>query len=207
MLGLGGGAGYFALSLHKHFFNNNCEIFVVDTTQYDTWEKHADKVTFVKASAENLSKLFSEETFDLVFANRVFHHFVTSSWRKSFSGMADIMKQVAFILKKDGLFCICDHFFNGVLHHTSTSKIIYALTSIRFKPVAALFRKLEAHTAGIGVCFLSKKMWLHLFSQTDFIIETLKESPSRKLKWYENLFLLVKSYSGDNVIILKKGKK
>jgi hypothetical protein len=177
---------------------------VVDTTQYDTWKKNSDKVTFVKDSAENLSKLFSEETSDMVFANRVFHHFVKGSWRKSFNGMADIMKQVAFILKKDGLFCINDYFFNGRLHHASTSKIIYVLTSIKFKPVATLFRKLEAHTAGIGVCFLSKKMWLHLFFQAGFIIKILKESPNRKLKWYEELFLLVKNNSENNVIILQK---
>jgi SAM-dependent methyltransferase len=195
------------LSLHSYFSNKSCEVFIVDTTQYDTWKKHADKITFVKDSAENLSKLFSEETFDLVFANRVFHHFVKGSWEKSFRGMADIMKQVAFILKKNGLFCITDHFFNGQLHHTSTSKIIYILTSIKFKPVAALFKRLEAHTAGIGVCFLSKKMWLYLFSQAGFIIEALKESPNCNLKWYEDFFLLVKSNSEDNVIILKKGAK
>ncbi|MDR0687887.1 MAG: class I SAM-dependent methyltransferase [Prevotellaceae bacterium] len=204
ILDLGGGAGHFAMSLRSCFPDKRCEIFVLDTTQYGTWTKNADKITFVKDSAENLSKLFAEETFDLIFANRVFHHFVKSSWSKSFRGMADIMKQVAFILKKNGLFCVTDHFFNGRLHHTSTSKIIYALTSIKLKPIAMLFRKLEAHTAGIGVCFLSKKMWLHLFSQTGFIIEALKESPNRKLKWYEDLFLFIKNHSGDNVIILQK---
>jgi ubiquinone/menaquinone biosynthesis C-methylase UbiE len=204
ILDIGGGGGYFALSLRSYFPDSNCEIFVVDSSQYDTWEKHAGQVTFVKDSAENLSKLFMKETFDLVFANRVFHHFVKGSWKKSVEGMADIMKQVSYVLKKDGLFCINDYFFDGRLHHTSTSRIIYTLTSITLAPVAALFRKLEAKTAGIGVCFLSKKMWLHLFSQANFIVESLKESPNSKLKWYEELFLLVKRYSENNVIILKR---
>jgi ubiquinone/menaquinone biosynthesis C-methylase UbiE len=203
-LDIGGGGGYFALSLRRYFPNRDCEIFVVDTTQYETWEKHAGQVTFVRDSAENLSELFTKETFDLVFANRVFHHFVKGSWKKSFEGMADIMKQVSYVLKKDGLFCITDHFFTGRLHHTSTSKIIYTLTSITFAPIATLFKKLGATTAGVGVCFLSKTMWFHLFSQADFIVEDLKESPYRKLKWLQRYFLLVKKHSGNNVIILKK---
>jgi SAM-dependent methyltransferase len=196
------------MSLRSCFPDKRCEIFVLDTTQYDTWIKNADKITFVKDSAENLGKLFAEETFDLIFANRVFHHFVKSSWRKSFRGMACIMRQAALALKKDGLLCINDYFFNGLLHHTSTSKIIYFLTSIRFSLIAMLLRKLDAKTAGVGVCFLSKKMWMNLFSQTGFVIETLKENPNRKLRWYEELFLLVKNNSESNVIILqKKGTK
>jgi SAM-dependent methyltransferase len=195
------------MSLRSCFPDKSCEIFVLDTTQYGTWTKNVDKVTFVKDSAENLGKLFSEETVDLIFANRVFHHFVKSSWRKNFSGMACIMRQAALALKKDGLLCINDYFFNGLLHHTSTSKIIYFLTSIRFSPISMLLRKLDAKTAGIGVCFLSKKMWMSLFSQSGFAIKALKESPNRRLRWYEELFLLIKNNSENNVIILKKGAK
>jgi SAM-dependent methyltransferase len=204
ILDIGGGGGYFALSLYDYFLGKDCEIHVIDTTQYDTWKQNSDKIIFVKNSAENLSKLFSENTFDLIFANRVFHHFVKNSWRESFNGMADIMKQGSFILKEDGFFCINDYFFTGRLHHTLTSKIIYTLTSIKLATIASLLQKLDAHTAGIGVCFLSKKMWLELFSQSGLIIETLKESPNRKLKWYEEFFLLIKNNSDNNVIILQK---
>jgi SAM-dependent methyltransferase len=128
------------MSLRSCFPDKSCEIFVLDTTQYDTWTKNADKVTFVKDSAENLGKLFAEETVDLIFANRVFHHFVKSSWRKSFRGMACIMRQAALTLKKNGLLCITDHFYEGRLHHTSASRVIYALTSISFAPIALFFR-------------------------------------------------------------------
>jgi ubiquinone/menaquinone biosynthesis C-methylase UbiE len=204
ILDIGGGAGYFALSLHDYFPCENCKIYVVDTASYDTWGKNACKITFIEDSAENLSKLFEENTFDLIFANRVFHHFVKNSWRESFSGMANIMKQIAFILKKDGLFCINDYFFTGYLHHALTSRIIYTLTSITLAPIASVLKKLDAKTAGVGVCFLSKKMWLNLFSQTGFIIEILKENSNRKLKWYEKCFLLIKNNSANNVIILRK---
>jgi ubiquinone/menaquinone biosynthesis C-methylase UbiE len=204
ILDIGGGGGYFALSLRSYFSDEHCEIFVVDTTQYDTWKKYANQVTFVNASAENLSKLFREETFDLVFANRVFHHFVRNSWSESFNGMADIAKQVAFILKKDGFFCITDYFYDGWLHHTLTSKILYTLTSIKFAPVATLFRKLDAKTAGVGVCFLSKKMWFNLFAQAGFIVSILKKGRNFKLPWYQKLGSFNKSSSEDNVIILRK---
>jgi SAM-dependent methyltransferase len=177
---------------------------VLDPTQYDTWAKNADKVTFVKGSAENLSELFEKETFDLVFANRVFHHFVKSSWKESFNGMANIMKQVALVLKKDGLLCITDYFYDGWLHHTLTSKITYALTSITLTPIQQLFRRMEAHTAGIGVCFLSKKMWLNLFSQSGFAIKTLKEGINCDLPLYQRIGLLIKKSRENNVIILQK---
>jgi SAM-dependent methyltransferase len=198
------GGGYFSLSLHGYFSDRNCKIFVVDTTQYDAWEKNAGKITFVKDSAENLSKLFAEEPVDLVFTNWVFHHFVKGSWKESYSGMADIMKQIYLILKEDGLLCITDMFYDGWPHHTLTSKIIYALTSIKFAPVAALIRKLGGHTAGVGVCFLSKKMWLELFAQAGFVVEAL-EHTSANLPWYQRLCFLNKSRS-DDTIILRKGK-
>jgi SAM-dependent methyltransferase len=204
IIDLGGGAGYFASLLRSYFPDKRCEIFVIDTTQYDTWEKYAGQITFIKDSAENLIKLFAEETFDLVFANRVFHHFVKNSWKESFKGMADIMKQIAFILKKNGHLCITDYFYNGGLNHSLTSRIIYMLTSIKFKPVVALFRKMDAKTAGIGVCFLSKNMWLNLFYQADFSIDALIEGTNFKLPWYKKVCVFNKNSSEDNIIVLQK---
>jgi SAM-dependent methyltransferase len=207
IIDLGCGGGYFASILRSYFPDKSCELVGVDTARYDTWAKNVGNVTFVQDSAENLSTLFAEESADLVFANRVFHHFVRSSWRKSFNGMASIMKQIALVLKKDGYLCITDFFYNGWPHHTLTSRIIYALTSIRFAPVVALLRKLDAKTAGVGVCFLSKKMWLKLFSQAGLSIEILREgATSPPLPWYQRLCFFNKSRTWDSVIILRKRK-
>jgi ubiquinone/menaquinone biosynthesis C-methylase UbiE len=69
ILDIGGGAGHFAMAVHEYLSGTNCEIFVVDTMSYDTWTKYADEVTFVKGSADDLTKLFEVETFDLIIGN------------------------------------------------------------------------------------------------------------------------------------------
>jgi ubiquinone/menaquinone biosynthesis C-methylase UbiE len=173
ILDIGGASGNFALALCKYFSEISCEVVVVDNTRYRTWTEYADKITFIENSADNLNALFSENTFDLIFANRVFHHFVKGTWNKTIAGINDIMKQIAIILKNDGYFCITDYFYDGRFFDTSSSRIIYTLTSCKMPLFVSLFRKIEAKSAGIGVCFLSKKMWFNMFSKYGFIVETL----------------------------------
>ncbi len=181
---------------------------MIDTTEYPTWAEHSDKVTFVKQSADSLSKIFEENTFDLVFANRVFHHFVRDSWSSSFNGMADIMKEIAHVLKKDGFFGIIDFSYNGFLYDRATSKMIYALTSCSFRPLAFLLRMLGAKTAGVGVCFLSKKMWMKLFSSAGFRLATYVENKEYIPVWgLKKMLLLCKKATGDNLFVLTKSLK
>jgi hypothetical protein len=119
-------------------------------------------------------------------------------------GILDIMKQIFCILNKDGFFCITDYFYNGFLYDKAPSKLIYSLTSCKIKPLTALFKKFDAKSAGIGVCFLSKKMWFNLFSQVGFIIKTLLEAPDYKVSWYKKLCLFIKNCKEDNILVLKK---
>jgi ubiquinone/menaquinone biosynthesis C-methylase UbiE len=106
ILDIGGGSGYFAMAMYEKFYKNNCEIFVIDTTKYNTWEQNSDKIKFIENSANNLKILFESNTFDIIFANRVFHHFIQNTWEKSIEGMFGIMEQITFVLKEDGYFCI-----------------------------------------------------------------------------------------------------
>jgi ubiquinone/menaquinone biosynthesis C-methylase UbiE len=204
ILDIGGGSGYFALKLYEYFSDKHCEVFVLDTTKYDTWDKNTDKITFIKGSANNLNTLFAEKSFDLIFTNRVFHHFVRGSWKQTMDGILDIMKQIAYVLNQDGFFCITDYFYNGFLYDKAPSKLIYSLTSCKIKPLIAIFSKFGSMSAGIGVCFLSKKMWFNLFSQVGFVIETLYEGENYKVRWYKKLFLLIKNCKAGNILILKK---
>jgi hypothetical protein len=90
------------------------------------------------------------------------------------------------------------------LYDKITSKIIYTLTSCTFSPVIALCKKLGAESSGVGVCFLSKKMWLNMFLQAGFVVETLHEDENRKWNVFRKVGLLIKSNSLNNVFILKK---
>jgi ubiquinone/menaquinone biosynthesis C-methylase UbiE len=203
ILDIGGANGRLAIALKEYFSNINCEIYVVDTTEYDSWTKYADKVTFIKTSADNLVELFETDSFDLVFANRVFHHLVRRTWKSTVLGMSDVMRQIASILKKDGFFCIVEIFCTGYLFNNASSKIIYILTSCKLPLVVALCRKFKAESAGTGVCFLPKKTWLTLFSQAGFVVNSLQEDKQIKLSWYKRLFLLNKNISSRNAFILQ----
>jgi SAM-dependent methyltransferase len=202
ILDIGGGSGYFALAIQEYFNNQSCEVIVVDATHYDTWNLFADKVTFLNQSVDELNQIFTEQNFDLVFANRVFHHFIRDSWKSSINGMSGIMKSIAFILKPDGYFCITDHFFDGLVYDEASSRIIYMLSSCKWKPVIAVCNKAGVDSAGVGVCFLSRKLWVKLLFDAGFEIEKIIEQNWPKVKqWYIKIFFLNKRNNLDNVMV------
>ena len=129
-----------------------------DISKYYTWQSFRSQVTFMEESVEKLSSIFEENTFDIIFANRVFHHFVRQTWRKTFSGMVNIMAQISKIIRSDGYLCIMDHFFDGLVFDRSSSKIVYTVSSCKIKPIMNICKKVGIESSGIGVCFLSRKM-------------------------------------------------
>jgi ubiquinone/menaquinone biosynthesis C-methylase UbiE len=205
IMDLGGGTGWFAMALREYFAGIDCEIFVVDSSEHSTWTEFGDKVKFIKSSAENLKQLFESNSFDLVFADRVFHHFVRDTYKKTRTGQLDIMRQIAYILKSDGNLCIDDMFTDGILWDSAASKLIYMLTSCTFSPIVKFVKKMGAEAAGVGVCFLSKKMWLCMITQAGFSIEFLRENPKGEyISISKKLCLLLKRHSFENILILKK---
>jgi hypothetical protein len=206
ILDIGGASGYFAMSLNKYFSNKNCKVFLIDTKRYNTWIKYNHDITFIEGSANDLKRYFEEGAFDLIFANRVFHHFVRKSWKQSINGMFEIMNQINLLLRNDGYFCILDHFYNGFLYNQAASQIIYTLTSCTFSPIVKICNKLGAESSGVGVCFLSKKMWYNLFLKSGFEVEIINEGKDLRIKLYKNILLSIKSSVMNNVIILKKKK-
>jgi ubiquinone/menaquinone biosynthesis C-methylase UbiE len=95
ILDIGGASGHFSLALYNYFSKKNCEITVLDNTRYNTWNEFGNRIKFVEDSVDNLEKIFLKNTFDLVFANRVFHHFVKENWRNTITGITDIMMQIS----------------------------------------------------------------------------------------------------------------
>jgi len=101
-----------------------------------------------------------------------------------------------------------DYFYNGYIFDNSASKIIYFLTSCKNPLLSSVFRKIESKSAGVGVCFLSKKMWFSLFNKNDLVIDRLYEEGTKiSISFREivyKLFLLIKNRHEDVIIILKK---
>ena len=207
ILDIGGASGNFALVLYNYLHGKNCEIMVIDTTEYDTWDKFQDKIKFIRESANNLENMFSANTFDIVFANRVFHHFVIDSWKKSVELINNVIRQISIILKDDGYFCITDYFYDGLFFDTSASRMIYTLTSCKIPLFVRIFRRIEAKSAGIGVCFLSRKMWYKIFVKNNLYTESINEGHKLKRNILRiityKVCLFIKNVQ-ENVIILRK---
>jgi SAM-dependent methyltransferase len=172
----------------------------------DPNKEFVNKITYVKGSAEHLAALFEPGTIDIVFCNLTFHHFTRDSWSKTYTGQADIMKQIATVLSKDGRLCILDQFCDGLFYDTIGSRLIYGMTSCKFRPLAKVFKILGAESAGVGVCFLSKKMWMHSFAGAGLVIKYLDERP-RDTRWkhrLKHILLMIKRFSAYNVMIVGK---
>jgi hypothetical protein len=59
-------------------------------------------------------------------------------------------------------------------------------------------------SAGVGVCFLSKKILVNKLVSNKFEIETIYESKNERLKrWYQKIIFLNKKNTLDNIIIAK----
>lgn len=202
ILDIGGATGHLAYLMKNHFEDNGCEVYVVDPTVYDTWDESAfgKDVNFICDSIENLKDIFEENSFDIIIANRVFHHFVHSSWRKSLKRMDEYMKAIHSLLKGDGVFCVMDHFYNGMIIDSASSFLIYSLTTIRVPAIAKFIKKMGAESAGVGTCFLSEKMWKKKITNAGFNIDCIERSKPAKLKLTKRL-LMFKEEIHDNVII------
>jgi hypothetical protein len=115
-----------------------------------------------------------------------------------------IMGQINTVLKKDGYLCIVDQFYNGFPFDNCASKMIFIFTNCKISFLSKVFKRLGAQSAGVGVCFLSKKMRSKMLSNSEFNIEILDETPPTKRKWYEHLGLLLKTWNDGCMITGKK---
>jgi SAM-dependent methyltransferase len=207
ILDIGGASGNFAGAVYEFINTGDCEITVIDTEEYDTWNKHDRKIKFVKMSANNVSAIFGKNTFDLVFANRAFHHFVKTTWKKTIDGIDEVLTQIKEIIKPNGYLCITEHFFDGLLFDNMSSKIVYTISSCKYKSIINICEKSGVESAGIGACFLPKRMWINLLRKNKFRIENIEKGTMERIKrWYIKILFLNKRNILDNIIIARQNE-
>lgn len=209
ILDIGGASGYFAMLLKDYFKAAQVEIYVLDITEYDTWhqDEFRKEIHFICDSVENLKSLFQEDTFDIIFANRVFHHFINATWKKTLLGMENCMVALRQLLRGDGALLIMDHFYNGQLWDSSSSFLIYHFTSIRSPLLSKFIKKFGAATAGVGVCFQSQKMWVNRLQKCGFTIKKIEHAQCDRLSILKRIGLLCKSVSRNNIIFATPAHK
>jgi hypothetical protein len=106
-------------------------------------------------------------TFDCITANWVFHHLVGNDYRTSWKNCLDTLIQCKELLKPNGMLLVAENMFDGYLRSNIPSHLIYAITATRW-PWFVRLAKRFFNTAGVGVCFQSRREWGHMFAQAGF---------------------------------------
>lgn len=165
VLDIGGGNGVFADSLLDLYPNCNVDLLDYSEQLISRNSKHPRKKLIV-ASVEEISNHNDLEEYDLICMHWVLHHFVCDSYQETTHMLTRVLKMCRGRLKPGGRISIFENMYDGMLLDSLPSHLIYRLTSA--KSIAGLTRKFGANTAGIGVCFRSRKSWYKLIMSCDY---------------------------------------
>jgi ubiquinone/menaquinone biosynthesis C-methylase UbiE len=181
VLDMGGGSGNFAFALARYFKENgyDAEVSLLDITRYSTWEQYADSVHFFEGSVFDADKYFERNNFDIIFLNRICHHLVQTSWRKTIKAISALLMSTQALLKNDGgggYLCVSEVYYECSWLKEISSFIIYFLSSIQVPLIAKLLRKVGSKSAGVGVCFLSINRWKKILTEAGYTINLTEDS-------------------------------
>lgn len=184
LLDVGAGGGYFTKAVCDYLRQRRYEVtaYVLDPMRYPSWDHFQEEITFCQESVEHVDTYFKNIKFDLIFCNKVFHHFVTDTYAGTLDMMRTCMKKLRKKLSKNRKLCILDIFYDGLLVDSWPSRVIYHCTSQKNEFLIKVFRKLGAQSAGSGVCFQSEKMWRRMIGQSHFAIDVLEKGPVFPMK-------------------------
>lgn len=167
ILDLGGGNGRFLDELLQRFPNSNGVLLDVSEALLAQNKPHGRK-RLVKASVDQIPNLLQEK-FDLITINWLLHHLVGQTYRKSHRNAVSLLGQCRDLLNDRGMIIVTENMFDGVLQTNVPSWLIYSITSVRTRWFAKIARRFF-NTAGVGVCFNSRKTWRRIFHKAQLTI-------------------------------------
>ena len=160
-LDLGGGSGLLADRLLDTY--PQCTGTVLDNSRLLLDKNRCnERKTLVCDTVENMGRL--KNKYDLLCLHFVLHHLVGDSYRQSRSNISATLAALPAVLNSGGRISVFENMYKGMLLDGLPSHLVYHLTSAR--ALARIMRRLGANTAGVGVCFLSKKQCLSTIGQT-----------------------------------------
>lgn len=104
--------------------------------------------------------------FDVIQFNWVLHHFVSDSYAKTRALQLAALREAKQLLRPGGRIIILENFYDGFLFDNLPSRLIYSLTASKW--LSPLIKHAGANTAGVGVCFNSKKTWEKAIQEAEF---------------------------------------
>ncbi|HEY2464420.1 MAG TPA: class I SAM-dependent methyltransferase [Steroidobacteraceae bacterium] len=169
ILDIGGGNGKFMDRLLAEF--PDAEGYLIDISQ-NLLDKNQPnpKKHLIHGSFEDLPKLLPGKTFDLVTINWVLHHLIGPSYRRSVENVEQALAMTSGMLSPQGLILVAENEYQGLLESNVPSHVIYTITRIRNPAFVGLARR-YFNTAGVGVCFQSKRGWFNIFKRTGLRVD------------------------------------
>lgn len=164
ILDIGGGNGRFLDGLLRAFPNAIGTILDVSAPLLARNALN-DRKTIVHGSVSELTKILGSNTFDAITINWVLHHLVGNSYDRSRANAVACLRICREHLNERGAILVAENMFDGYLGTNLPSRIIFAITSIQYKPFARVARRFF-NTAGIGVCFQSGRSWQRIFNES-----------------------------------------
>lgn len=140
----------------------------------------------VHAPIEGVGPILSEK-FDIIFMNFLLHHLVGSSYRDTRKNQVLGLKAAKDLLAFGGRISIFENLFDGLVLDIIPSHLIFQLTSSKI--LAPVIRTLGANTAGVGVCFLSKKEWEKTIMLAGLEILLFTDDDEFDINLYKRIFL------------------
>jgi hypothetical protein len=187
-LDVGGGNGMFADRILKNY--PQCHGTVLDNSQFLlNRNKPNSRKKIICESVERLYAL--NEKFDIISMNWLLHHLVGDSYMQSRQNIGGIIETAISLLTERGKISIFDNMYNGLLFDGLPSYLIHRITSS--KSISSITRKMGANTAGVGVCFLSKKQWCLTLKENGFQKIIYSEDDKWNISFTRKLFLHIGS--------------
>jgi ubiquinone/menaquinone biosynthesis C-methylase UbiE len=184
VLDLGGGNGFFADQLLARFPKGFVTIVDISSLLLAK-NRPSNRKELIHGSIESMSNILAGRTFDCITVNWVFHHLVGNNYRACRQNCLDTLMQCKKILNPNGMLLVAENMFDGYLRSNLPSHLIYTITVIRW-PWFVRLAKRFFNTAGVGVCFASRRAWQHMFAQAGFDVVAFQ----RGLEWGGRSFRL-----------------
>lgn len=128
------------------------------------------------ADATQLPAHLGNDTYDVILLNWILHHLVDKSWTGSRHNIRHQLLQLHGLLAPGGRLSVYENCYDGLLLDNFPAWLIHRVAST---PMLSRFARSQgANTAGVGVCFQSRRSWTALFESSRWSIRhELTEAP------------------------------
>jgi O-methyltransferase len=128
---------------------------------------------------------------DIIFCHWVLHHLVrTGSYGTTRGNIALAVALMRQMLTAHGRISVFENNYNGYID-ALPGRLVFMLSSSHI--LVPILKQLSVNTAGVGVCFLSRREWTRVFKENGLQVLDYYASPDWHLPMYHKMALLIRS--------------